>query len=303
MPIMAPPPVPVEEKEEEEWLVTYADAITLLLAFFVMLITFAKFDIPAYQEAANAIKNEVGKKDEKSPTEVLQQNIQMLVENVEADQVVQVTTDDKGIAIELASNAFFKPGSADLREVAIEQVLKPLTDMLAAPRYGYYMIDAEGHTDDDPISTERFPSNWDLSAARASTVIRFFIDYGQMNAKRFRVTGLGSVWPKVPNRDAEGNPIKENQAENRRVLVRVFPMSLEERKAILETGVSVQRVKDIERIEEQGGYGGTSEPGADDPVIEETYEGSADEPAPDDPVFDEEVIETIPADEAPIEDN
>lgn len=270
MAILTPPQTQIDNAEEEDWLVTYADAITLLLAFFVMLITFAKFDIPAYQEAANAIQNEVGKKDDKSPAEMLQEDIQQLVVNVEADQVVKVNKDEKGISIELASNAFFKPGSAILRDVAVEQVLRPLTEMLASPRYGYYMIETEGHTDDDPISTEQFPSNWELSAGRAATVARFFIAEGDMNQKRFRVMGLGDSWPKVPNRDAEGNPIKENQAINRRVLIRVFPMSLEERDAILKAGVSVQKVEDIKRLEEEGGSYGAPETQAptDTPVME-----------------------------------
>ena len=79
-----------------------------------------------------------------------------------------------------------------------------------------------------PIHTARFPSNWELSAGRATGVVRFFIDEG-MQTHRLKAAGFAETRPKVPNRDAQGAPISENQAINRRVLIRVYPMSLDER--------------------------------------------------------------------------
>jgi len=219
------------EDDKEDWLVTYADAITLLMAFFVMLLTFAKYDIPAFEEAAAAIKTNIGKKQATSPIQLLKLDVQDIVYNMQADQVVNVEKDDKGIVIELASSAFYKPGSADIREEALP-VLEKMAQTLKAPRYQPYIIDIEGHTDDDPISTEKFPSNWELSAGRAARVVRFFAEQG-IEPVRMKASGLAETHPKAPNRDAEGNVIKENQAKNRRVAVRVYPMSLDQKTELM----------------------------------------------------------------------
>jgi chemotaxis protein MotB len=210
------------EEEEEGWLLTYADMITLLMAFFVMLINFTKYDMPAMEEAASAIKNEVkGGEPEKSPTANLKNNIQDIVYEMQADQVVNVSTDDKGVVIELASSAFYRPGSAEFRDEAIP-VLTKITQSIMDVKYKGYNMEVEGHTDDDPISTAQFPSNWELSTGRATRVVRFFVTQG-MEAKRLKAIGFADTIPKVPNRNAEGAPIRENQAQNRRVNIRMSP--------------------------------------------------------------------------------
>ena len=110
---MEAPPEEVEEKED--WLVTYADAITLLMAFMVMLLTFAEYDIPAFETAATAIKSNLTGQESTSPIQLLRIDVQDVVYNMQADQVVKVETDKKGIVIELSSSAFFKPWFADIR--------------------------------------------------------------------------------------------------------------------------------------------------------------------------------------------
>ena len=223
--------VPVKGKaveEGEEWMTTYADAITLLMCFFVMMLTFAEFDIPAFEEAAAAIKDKIGSKDEASPTEQMKIDVEDVVFQMQADRAVQVTKDSKGVVIELASNAFYKPGSAELREEAIP-VLEKIAQTISAPRYATYNIQIEGHTDDEPISTEKFPSNWELSTARAATVVRFLIDRKFVDAIKLSAAGFADQKPKVPNLDANGNPIPENRATNRRTSIRINAMSLKER--------------------------------------------------------------------------
>jgi chemotaxis protein MotB len=111
-------------------------------------------------------------------------------------------------------------------------VLKTMADMFMAPKYKYYNIEIEGHTDDDPISTAHYPSNWELSAGRAAGVVRYFISQG-IDMERMKAIGYAETQPKLPNRDAEGNPIKENQSENRRVIMRIYPMDLDEREKLL----------------------------------------------------------------------
>ena len=206
---------------------TYADAITLLMAFFVMLLTFAEFDIPAYEDAAAAISSEIGSRDESSPTSELQIILQDVATDMEADQVVSIRKDKKGLIIELKAGAFFKPGRASLKDAAIP-VLQNLVQVIAAPRYDYYMIEVEGHSDDDPIHTEMFPSNWELSAARAASVVRYFIGE-KVGSHRLKASGYAETHPKLPNRNEQGVAIPENQAENRRVNIRVTPMKTDQR--------------------------------------------------------------------------
>jgi len=242
---MDPPPEEVEEKED--WLITYADAITLLMAFMVMLLTFSKYDIPAFEEAAAAIQSNLTGKDSTSPIQLLRIDVQDVVYNMQADQVVKVETDDKGIVIELSSSAFYKPGSAELREEALP-VLEKMAQTLLAPRYQTYAIEIEGHTDDIPINTPQFPSNWELSAMRATQVVRLLISQG-MEPIRLKATGYADTEPKAPNKDAEGNPVPDNQALNRRVVLRIFPMSLPERE------VFFQKLADKEREKEASAAG------------------------------------------------
>ncbi len=170
---MGAPQLPPEIEEKEDWLITYADAITLLMAFMVMLLTFSEYDVPAFEEAAAAIQSNLTGKDATSPIQLLRIDVQDVVFNMQADQVVKVETDGKGIVIELSSSAFYKPGSAEFRDEAIP-VLEKLSATLLAPRYQTYAVEVGGHTDDIPINTAAFPSNWELSAGRATRVVRFF---------------------------------------------------------------------------------------------------------------------------------
>ncbi len=220
------------EEDKEDWLITYADAITLLMAFFVMLLTFAEYDIPAFEEAAAAIKSNLTGRDATSPIQLLKIDVQDVVYNMQADQVVKVEIDNKGVVIELSSSAFYIPGSAKIREEA-HPVLEKMSQTFLAPRYQNYVIEVEGHTDDDPINTAQFPSNWELSAGRAAGVVRFLTEQG-LEPFKMKATGYAETKPKAPNRDAQGNPIVENKSKNRRVAVRIYPMSLNQRTEFLD---------------------------------------------------------------------
>jgi chemotaxis protein MotB len=217
-----------DEPEDEAWLVTYADAVTLLMAFFIMLVSFSKIDVPVFEKVKAGIQGNLGSRETiAKPIENLKLDLQDVVFALEVSEVVKVGEDEKGIVLELDSSAFFPPGSAEIRPEA-EPVLASLAQNIGSPAYRLFNIDLEGHTDDDPIDTPKFPSNWELSAHRAAAVVRFLIDQA-IERERLQATGYAETRPKSPNRDADGNPIPENQAENRRVVVRLYPMSMEER--------------------------------------------------------------------------
>lgn len=254
---MAPPPAPESAEESEDWLTTYADAITLLMAFFVMLLTFAEFDIPAYEELSSALASSLGDRDQQTTTESLKIDVQTMVYEAQADQAMTVDKDDRGVVIELQSNAFFAPGSAELVQAAVP-ILQKMAETLKSPRYELYNVSVEGHTDNTPIKTAQFPSNWELSGDRATAVVRLFVDSG-VDSTRLDAAGLGDTRPKVPNLGEDGNPIPENQAANRRVVLRLSPMSLKERQAYLQKLDDERRRKDAAERRKKAESGETTE--------------------------------------------
>jgi flagellar motor protein MotB len=126
---------------------------------------------------------------------------------------------DRITTLEISSAAFFDSGSAALSKAG-ESILMDVTTDLKSDRLKDYQITVEGHTDDSPINTPRFPSNWELSTARASAVVHFFLDEG-IPARKLRAAGYADTFPKAPNRDANGNAIPENQTQNRRVVIKM----------------------------------------------------------------------------------
>ena len=124
---------------------------------------------------------------------------------------------DRITIFQLSSAAFFASATATLSDPG-QSILGNLLGRLQSPAFAAYRITVEGHTDDAPISSAQFPSNWELSAARAAAVVRFFVEHG-VAADRLRAAGYADTRPLAPNRDDAGNPIPENQAKNRRVAI------------------------------------------------------------------------------------
>jgi chemotaxis protein MotB len=120
---------------------------------------------------------------------------------------------------QISSAAFFGPGSATLSASGAE-LLRDVAATVSSPRLADYKITVEGHTDDSPIRSSQFPSNWELSTARAAAVVHFLLNAG-VPATRLRAAGYADTFPLVPNHDVNGQPIPENQARNRRVVIRL----------------------------------------------------------------------------------
>ena len=217
-----------DDAEQEAWLITYADAITLISLFFLLLLSMASFDTNKFEQAAEGITNSIAKKEYTAPITLLKSEIQDLVYEAQADQAVNIESTGRGLSIELSSGAFYKPASAEIRDEALPVLVKG-AETLKAQRYAYYYFSAEGHTDDVPINTARYPSNWELSVARATTVVRFLIEQG-IDPEKLKASGFAETRPKALNRDSQGTPIPANQALNRRVTIEVTAMSLEDKK-------------------------------------------------------------------------
>lgn len=204
-----------EEKEEfsEWWIYSYGDLVTLLLVFFVLLFTFCKVDVAKFQSVAESFKPVPPGSPfflEGKP-EVLEEAARR-IETSEISEEVFVTVDARGLVVSFHDTTLFASGSAALTDNA-QRILTQFTQFLFGLPNDVVI---EGHTDDQPISTARFPSNWELSAARAGAVARFFESEG-IKGSRLKVVGYAQFKPRFRN----DTPRK--RALNRRVDVILKP--------------------------------------------------------------------------------
>ena len=214
---MSGPPVEADDPPGEDWLVTYADAITLLMAFFVMMFSISEPSPEKFDAVADSIISELSGKDPIAKNTPFQNMAKAM--KAEESEDSDVNSTKQGTTFNFKSSKLFKPGSAKLLPAAIP-VLDRVAQLISFMGITNYSVDVEGHTDDIPIRTQQYPSNWELSATRATNVVRFLISRG-IEPERLRAIGFADTRPKVPHRDAEGQLIKKNLVENRRVTIRV----------------------------------------------------------------------------------
>ena len=201
----------------DDWQGTYGDCVTLLLCFFVMLLAASKVDTVMFEQIRTGISRDFMDKKIEQPVSMLIADLSSDIKSMNMDKESLL-----GVTLDLEADTFFNKGSAKLKEAAYP-ILRKLAATLKEPRYSLFRFEVQGHTDDDPIHTEQFPSNWELSSARASAVARALIA-GGLDPTRLRTVGMADIQPRYPNRDAYGNPIPHNQQRNRRVLLRMDPV-------------------------------------------------------------------------------
>ena len=249
-----------EHENLERWLVSYADFITLLFAFFVVMYAISSVNegkyrvlsdslVTAFRTASvvdggavmvvptrspgNTVKQLVVKEDPKL-TEAKQQqrdkmrNVAKDIFSVLAPLVqqgkVRVLETSRGVTIEINDSILFAPGQAQLEQTSI-RAMRAVGDVLANTDFP---ITIEGHTDNVPIRTAQFPSNWELSAVRATTVLRLFVEAGVL-PEHLTAIGYGETRP------VEGNESIEGRARNRRVSILIDSMQPEKATPITPT--------------------------------------------------------------------
>lgn len=210
----------IEEPEDESWMATYADAITLLLCFFVILLSVSEPKQSKFEEMKEGFMSEFTTEEVEMPFTDVFEAMQSIIAEKELDRDMVVEEDDDGITLEFSTGSFYQPGSATFKPEAIP-VLEEIALELVGFEYDRYHIEIEGHTDDVPINTPTYPSNWELSASRAASVVRFLIERG-VDRTLLKAAGYADVFPKVPNLDDYGNPIPENREINRRIVIKLL---------------------------------------------------------------------------------
>lgn len=236
-----------EHENHERWLVSYADFITLLFAFFVVMYAISSVNEGKYRVLSDSISsafrsipgNTSGammQVNPNAPTPVSIPFKKPQVANVKTDVVerernkdllrtkakeitealaplvqqgqVRVTEGALGITVEINASVLFDSGEARL-QLPAQRALMAVGQILATTDFP---ITVEGHTDNAPINTPLFPSNWELSGARAASVVRLFIDTG-VDPRRLTATGYADQRPVADNATIEG------RQRNRRVAI------------------------------------------------------------------------------------
>jgi len=219
-------PPRAEKDRSERWLLTYADLITLLLVFFIVLYTMSQVDkkkFEAMSQSLSIVFGGVGRGGVLEPGRSIipgdkiykehreMQNTEEKVRRMIAQKGLEgkISTDlgPRGLVISVKDTLLFEVGSAELTSAA-KEIVRSVAHILAETPNA---IRVEGHTDNIPIRTAKFYSNWELSTARATNVLQYFIAQGGIAPERLSAAGYGEYKPSVPNTSSR------NRALNRRV--------------------------------------------------------------------------------------
>ena len=219
------------KEQGEEWMLTYMDTVTLLVTLFVILLSFASFNEEKFNAVAEGLSlskygsgiltGTLPSTIEPAPTPApVVDEAPLVIEQAEdmADalqselsrqglaDLVDMTVQENVVNLKLSESVLFSTGEADLTEQGLSVILR-LVPLVTASNMN---VSVEGHTDNIPITTERFPSNWELSASRAASVARQLIDGGAPIA-RLHIRGYAATQPLASNATVDG------RSQNRRV--------------------------------------------------------------------------------------
>ncbi len=228
------PPPPVDEGLPP-WMATFADMVTLLLCFFVLLLSFANQDVDKFRDAMGSVKGAFGVREVRAKAEDMElvstskearkavarisnderillgviMRIKSLFDKEEAELLegTGVTADRDGVVFSAEAARLFKPGTAVLRADAgkiLDKVVRVLKD------YDLNLV-VRGHSDDRPISTKAYPSNWELSSARAAVALNYILKKGDFPISKAKAVGYADTRPAFPN-DSD-----EHRRKNQRV--------------------------------------------------------------------------------------
>ena len=234
---------PEKPENTERWLISYADFITLLMVFFVVLYSMSQVDANKYEELAQSLNvaltggtgvldanpgvisidtsgssgkpvtppppgsGENNIRSEMADMESLQKRLDTYFQDNNMSASVSTSIDERGLVVSLNDTVLFDPGKAALKSGSLNELLAVGQALNTLDNY----IRVEGHTDNVPISNAQFPSNWELSAARATTVVRIFTDNAHIPPEKLSAVGYGEYKPVADNSTPEG------RSRNRRV--------------------------------------------------------------------------------------
>lgn len=203
------------KKTDEGWLLSYADLITNLLIFFVMIASATKLSTVRFQQIAQSMSGV----DSPASLTSIAKEIDNRIEALQLKQLVRTQLTDAGLEISFNSGVVFDSGSAFIRKEYAPILDKILLEIV--PYTSKYHVAIEGHTDEVPVSSKGpFSSNWELSSARALEVRLRLQELG-VPRNRVRIEAYADT-KTLPPEDVQGMSDSDRLARHRRVVVRVF---------------------------------------------------------------------------------
>lgn len=211
-----------------EWLTTYSDLVTLLLCFFILLFSFSSVDAEKFRTIMASFQGGSGVldggtsldipintiedyMDVESDLKSLIEHLDEYVETLGLGERLEIKPEERGVVIRFMDNVLFDSGSAEIKPESLE-ILKSVAELLNREEFSSRQIKVEGHTDSDPIlRSSKFPTNWELSSARATNVLRYLVEVEGIEGNRISSSGYSYYRAILPN------DTPENKAKNRRV--------------------------------------------------------------------------------------
>jgi chemotaxis protein MotB len=222
------------ERVSASWMTTYSDLVTLLLCFFVLLFAFSNLDVKKFQgimayfqgsrgvlDGSNVIEIPDLRDQEEIDLEELKSALEEYATSSNLEEEITVSIDERGLIIRFMDRVLFDPGKAELKPEARE-ILDTVAEILQRDEFKDKAIKVEGHADTTPVSPkDGFPTNWELSTARATNVLRYLVEQRGIEGERISASGYSYYRPIAPN------DTKENKAKNRRVDIVILKSSQE----------------------------------------------------------------------------
>lgn len=217
-----------EHENHERWLLSYADFITLLMIFFIIMYAMSSIDKGKYEKLTTALNEAMGDGSaiadtgskmggevgngliENEKLKKVKENIDKYLKENNLSDSVSTTIEKRGLVISFKDSLFFDSGKAEVRPEQVDKLIK-ISKIINQSMGIDNFIKVEGHTDSVPVHNNEYKSNWDLSVMRASNVAQILIDKADIEPDRLSATGYGEYRPKAENSTNEG------KATNRRV--------------------------------------------------------------------------------------
>lgn len=216
-------------EDEQSWQVSYLDIVTILLGFLFVLLALTNMNQLEISSVSKLFKSSSNETEFiTTPIEDIKKELEKLLQDeIEAGKL-EIVRDLNDLRIRFSSDDLYKSGSTKL-QLGASRLLDQVLAAIKKLRHDDFYIDVEGHTDNTPIATTAYPSNWELSTARASNIVKYFSERGIAN-QRLKASGYADSRPRVPNEDSLGNPIPKNKDLNRRIVLRLYYSTADEQK-------------------------------------------------------------------------
>ena len=204
------------KKGEGLWLMSFSDMSLILMSFFILQLAFSSPDRRKYDNLSSAINKSENKNEDNLQT--ISEKVRRVIKAKNLEEVAEVSYDVNGLAVEFRDKSLFAAGSA-APNPRTAPVVNEIMKVLATAPADYKLI-FEGHTDDVPISSKKFRSNWELSAARGIALLNDFKVRG-VTETRMAVRAFAQTKPKVLLSGLKGAALDNARAANRRVVIRL----------------------------------------------------------------------------------